>query len=252
MSSRRSSGKIGLYRIGLALLFCLGSRTAAAQQEVPPFEFNDVSPQLWLDYVPSVFLKENLELYGDIGVRWEIESSGWWRLVVRPGLRSCLGNGICFMGGVGSFFTFNEIVPDTWEIRPFQGASTTWPNWRFLPLNHLVRLEERFDFNTANWASNISLRLRYRLGSFLKWEAPLQPGRYWRLIGNVEGFLKLAGDQGQFQEQVRATVGLERSYRLGFRLRAEITWQKRGLFFVSDESVSDIFLRIHVVQGWGQ
>ena len=156
------------------------------------------------------------------------------------------------MGGVGSFYTFNKVLPDTWEIRPFQGASATWPNWRVLPLGHLLRLEERFDFNTGNWASKVSLRLRYRLGSFLKWEAPLQRDRYWRLLGNVEGFLTLAGDQGQFREQVRATVGLERSYRLGLRVRGEITWQKRGLVFTSDQSVSDIYLRVHVVQGWGR
>ena len=72
-------------------------------------------------------------------------------------------------------------------------------------------------------ASNISVRLRYRVGTSLKWEAPLLRDRYWRLLANAEAFLTLAGSQGQFQEQVRATVGVERSFRLGLRLRGEVT-----------------------------
>ena len=207
-----------------------------------------VSPQLWADYNPTVPVASTVDLFGDIGLRSELESDAWWRVVVRPGVRACRASGVCLSGGIGSFYTFNEVGPDTWEVRPFQGVSATWPRGR-VSLTHYVRLEERFDFNTSTWTSQVSLRGRYQLAASLKWDA-VQPDRYWSLTGTVEGFLTLAGDQGQFREQVRATIGLERSFRRSLRIRGEVSWQQRRLF-VQGTEVSDVFLRVRIFQGWG-
>jgi hypothetical protein len=118
-----------------------------------------------------------------------------------------------------------------------------------MSLTHYVRLEERFDFDTRTWTSQVSLRGRYQLKASLKWEA-VQPDRYWSLTGIVEGFLTLAGDEGQFREQVRATIGLERSFRRSLRIRGEVSWQQRGRVVVPDAEISDVFLRVRIFQGW--
>jgi hypothetical protein len=115
-------------------------------------------------------------------------------------------------------------------------------------LEHYFRLEERFDFNTANWDSKISLRFRYRLLLVYKFGAAVQHNRYWKIRAGGESFVTLTGDEGQFQERVRASVSLERSLRRGFAFRLEIYWQKEGLFFLSDESVNNIFIRIRLFQ----
>ena len=88
--------------------------------------------------------------------------------------------------------------------------------------------------------------------TLLRWEAPSRPDRYWNLLGSLEGFANVISDQGQFQEEVRATVGLERSFRPGLRLSGEVSLQQRGLFFFVQESVSDIYIRIRFLQRWGQ
>ena len=50
-----------------------------------------------------------------------------YTLSLHDALPICYENGVCLFGGLGSFYTANEHIPDTWELRPFQGASATWP-----------------------------------------------------------------------------------------------------------------------------
>lgn len=200
--------------------------TALAPGPVLGQSQNDVSPQLWVDYNPSWRASPKFELYGDIGARTELESDGWWRFVVRPSVRYQLNREVQLSGGVGSFYTWNDLISDRWELRPWQGVRATWPRIP-VPVEHFLRFEERFDFNTRTWESLNSLRMRYRLRSYFDWEAK-QSGRHWRVMGSVEGFLTLAGEQGQFQEQFRLSIGLERSYRPGLRARIDATWQKEG------------------------
>ncbi len=204
---------------------------------------DDVSSQLWVDYNPSRPLSTKLEVYGDLGARTELSSGGWWRFVARPSVRYQLHRDVQLMGGLGSFYTWNDAIADRWQIRPWQGVRATWPRVP-VRLEHFVRFEERFDFNTGTWESLNSLRGRYRLRTVLQWAA-LRPDRYWRLIGSVEGFLTLAGEQGQFREQFRLSVGLERSYRAGLRTRFEATWQKEGRL-LGEGSISDLFLRVRL------
>ena len=115
-----------------------------------------------------------------------------------------------------------------------------------------LRLEERFDFNTKTWELSASLRLRYRLRATFRWDA-VQKGRYWRAPAGTEVFVTLAGDQGQFREQVRVQVAIERSFRLLLRLRFEVAWQKEGAaFFIGQGDVSDLWFRLRIYQNWGQ
>ena len=151
----------------LILFLALGtSRITHAQSE------GDVSKQIWIDVNPSYFINPHFEIFGDIGVRKEIENNGWWRFVVRPSLRKWLGGRFYFTAGIGNFFTFNEIIDNRWELRPFQ-------------------------------------------------------------------------------EQARATLGLDRSFTDDLHYRFEITWQQKRLFFNVNESVPDIYFRFRFTKSWG-
>ena len=215
---------------------------AAAQSD------NEVSPQLWMDYNPSWRASPRFEVYGDLGARTELQSGGWWRFVIRPSVRYRVHEYVRIAGGIGSFYTLNDIIADRWEIRPWQGVSATWPRTP-LPIEHFLRFEEQFDFNTRTWQSLNSLRMRYRVRTYFDWSAH-QPGKYWRLMGSIEGFLVLAGEQGQFREQFRLSVGLERSYRSGIRTRFDATWQREGTLF-GEGSIEDLFLRVRLFTRFG-
>jgi len=227
--------------VSLALFLPLSG--AHAQDEA-----GDVGPQLWLDYNPSYSLTPKLDLYGDVGVRTEIGSSSWWRVVVRPNVRYDVSKAVIVAGGIGSFYTWNRIIADRWEIRPWQGVTLTWPR-KPLVFQQVVRLEERFEFDTRTWESLSSLRLRYRLRLSKRWAAYFQPDRFWQVLGSIEFFMRLAGEEGQSQEQIRVTAGLERSYPPVWRGRAELTWQMAGLY-LGQGNFSEVFLRLRVFQKW--
>jgi hypothetical protein len=240
------SQEIGARRtlVALAALVTVvsGARPASAQTAA---EVDRVSPQLWVDYNPTVPLNSRWSLIGDVGVRSELKADGWWRVVVRPGVRYQLSEAVWLAGGVGNFITDNDLLANRWEIRPWQGVGATWPNWKF-PLYHLLRLEERFDLNTDTWASATSLRIRYMIGTSYQWGTLFRSPEFWEASASLEMFATLAGEQGQSREQVRAVLGVERSANRALRVGFEAVWQKRGLLFVSDQSVDDLFLRVRV------
>lgn len=211
-------------------------------------DVDDVSPQIWADYNPEIQLKSRLQLYGDAGVRTELKESGWWRLVLRPGVRYTVNDRIWIAGGVGNFITFNDLFENRWELRFFQGVALDWPKEKF-PLQHYVRLEQRFDFNTETWESLNELRLRYRIRYSHDWDA-IREDRYWRFLAGFEAFADLAGQDGQIDDIARATVAIERSFARELRVRLDGTWQKSGLFFISDAQIDEIYVRLRVYQSW--
>ena len=222
----------------LAVAATLSSSVLHAQEEV--------SPQIWLDYNPRWTWPSGFEVYGDVGVRTELLQNGWGRIVVRPGVRGPVG-AFRISGGVGSFYTSNADAADRWEIRPFQGISATWPSSR-IRLDHYLRVEERFEFETTDWTLDASLRIRYRLQIQFLWGG-IRGAAYWRFIGHAEGFATVTGEAGQFDEKVRIGAGIERGFGPKLRLRVDATWQKTGLI-VTGAPTDDIYLRVRVFHVW--
>jgi len=205
--------------------------------------FGETSEQIWVDYNPSWWPAEGIELFGDVGARTEIGNDEWWRFVVRPSVGFPTGR-FRIAAGIGNFFTVNNVINDRWELRPFQGVSTVWPKGRF-SLEHYLRLEERFDFNTGTWNSLNSLRLRYQLLASYRWSAH-QTRRQWSVVGIAEPFVKLAGDEGLQREQFRITAGLQRDVGEKGSVRFEFSWQQETLFFSPSGTIDEFFLRLRI------
>ncbi len=234
--------------VGLGLLIPgMVAWSTGLAQDLPT---DDASTQLWLDYDPIISLSEKGELFGDLGVRSELESTGWGRLVFRPGYRHRRTEFTWLAAGVGAFLTVNELFANELEIRPFQGVAATWPRG-WLHLQHYARLEERFTFVTSSRESAASLRARYRLRALRRF-GTLRGETHWTLMATGEGFLTLAGDQGQFREELRLGLAAERSFNHRLRARAEITWQHRELAFSALGDANDIYLRLRLYHGWGE
>lgn len=237
---------VGAPRLGVAFvaaaLVAWSPGPAAAQFQAE----DEVSPQLWVDYNPSWQVGPRVDVFGDVSARTEFGSQGWWRFVVRPSVRYQFDR-VQLSGGIGNFFTLNDVIADRWEIRPWQGVRSSWPRGT-VSFEHLVRLEERFDLNLRTWNSSSSLRVRYRLRPSIDWGRESET-RYWRALGSIEIFYTLAGDPGQFQEEVRLTASVERSYRPELRVRLDATWQKEGRV-LSEGSINDLILRFRVFSSW--
>ena len=237
-----TAGRLSVAFLPFLALAILTPHQAVAQSE------DEVVPELWLDYNPSIAVSERVDLFGDMGYRTQLESSGWHRLVIRPNVRYAASDKVVVQGGLGSFFTWNEDEANRWELRPWQGVSAAWPRLPF-QLQHVLRLEERFEFNTGTWDSWNSLRLRYRIRASHQWGAWLRRDRTWRLLLSAELFARLAGQEGQAQEQIRLVAGLERGIGPAWRARVEATWQKAGRFF-AEGSFNELFVRLRAFHDW--
>jgi hypothetical protein len=168
---------------------------------------DEVSKQIWLDYNPRWLWPSGLELFGDIGVRTELNEGGWGRIVVRPGLRGSIGRGFQLAGGVGGFYTGNEGFADRFEIRPFQGLSVTWPD--------------------------AALKIGWK---------GVREGAHWRLLAHFEGFLTLTGEAGQFDERVRLGLDIERAFASPWQVRGGVTWQQERAF--SSATTDEVYIRV--------
>jgi hypothetical protein len=212
---------------------------------------SDISKQLWFDFNPTWFKSLDLEYRGKIGMRKELDKNGFWRYLAVPQVRYYLGNEVFVVGGIGSYYTFNNIIDNRWENRLFQGMLAKWPQTNTTHFEHYLRLEQRFDFNTATWESLVSLRLRFRMMFIFKFDAN-RANRYWRIRAGGEGFVTLSGEEGQSQEQARASISIERSLRSEILLRWDVTWQKESLFFVSDKLVDSFYISFRLYYTWGK
>ena len=223
-----------------AIVLLLAASAGAAAQD------GDVSEQLWADYNPRWTDQKHREIFGDIGFRTLVGDNNWVRFVARPGVRAPVG-AFRLAGGIGTFYRLNKAGADVLEVRPFQGISSTWPRLRRIRFQHYVRLEQRFEWETANWRSTSSLRARYRLQTDFSFSG-FARGSDWRVVLHVEGFFTLAGDAGPVDEQLRIGLGVGRNVGSVLRLRADFTWEKAGLDFF--EPSDHFYLRFRIYQGW--
>lgn len=107
---------------------------------------DEVEYQTWIDYNPKWNANERLALYGDTGLRRNFVDPRWWKYVLRANIGYVLG-AWQVAAGIGNFYTDLAGVLHIYELRPWQGALVYWPA-SGPRLSHLLRLEERFFFDT--------------------------------------------------------------------------------------------------------
>ncbi|MCK5487160.1 MAG: DUF2490 domain-containing protein, partial [Desulfobacterales bacterium] len=142
------------------LFFAWGSLSNihAQEQNIP-------TNHLWFDFYNFFPITEKLEYGGDLGFRHAFSDFPWSRIYIRPTLAYRWKEKIRFLGGFKFAYTSQDILANTFEIRPWLGIKINWPKIRRFTFQHFLRLEQRFQFNTGSdsWASET--RLRYRLGT---------------------------------------------------------------------------------------
>jgi len=219
---------------------------------------DETGKQLWLDVNPRWYSKGDLKVTGVFGVRQSLNKKEWTRYVVKPSVAYSLSHGFDVGAGLGINYTDsidvdNITIPDRFAVIPFQGLNYIYlltKKWKF---NAYLRLEEKFDYDTIDWESRNSLRVRLRLRAIYEFAA-YQTERYFRTTLSWEGFKTATGDDGFITDKSRITIGLERSFTHNQKGRVELTWQRQSLGLVSGDSFddySDIYLRVRYYPSWG-
>ena len=197
----------------VALSTFVGTSELKAQDE----NNDPVSKQLWLDFNPSLKVTDRLTLYGAIGAR-TIFPTTWSRYLITPSVKYNWPRMILkdmkfkeeLHGGIGFYYTENSGTVDRLEIRPFQAYSLTAPNRYRLQVKHLLKLEERFEMETDDWASTFGLRLRYSATVTFRFHGKVwAKGNGFFIPATAEFFWNLKGTK-QFNDKIRLLAGIGR------------------------------------------
>ena len=216
-------------------------------------EDKSTTEQIWLDYNPAFSLSEKVDVYGDIGAR-TVFPNEWYRFVVGPSVRykrpKLILKEINYKEelhfGIRFFFTANKNFSNRVEIRPFQGYKLNWPDRSRIVLQHYVRLEERFDLETANWVNTFGLRVRYQAKMILKFKGDwlsFNDGLY--LPVRMEVFWNLKGAQ-QFNDVIRITPGIGFEFSPTWKTEFNFSYHYTRDTVEDDFATNDFVFRLRV------
>ena len=236
-------------KIQLLVLLIFSAHLLIAQD----FEDKSITEQIWLDYNPEYSLSERVDLYGGLGAR-TVFPNEWYRFFIEPTVRYKRPKFILkdlyykeeLHFGIRFFFTTNKSFSNRLEIRPFQGYKLKWPNRPRVVIQHYVRLEERFDLETANWVNTFGLRLRYQAKMTLKLKGDLisfNDGLYLPI--RMEFFWNMKRVQ-QFNDVVRITPGIGYEFSEFWRAEFDMSYQYTRNTVEDNFATNDIVFRFRV------
>jgi hypothetical protein len=184
-----------------------------------------VNNQIWFYFISHFYINEKLEYYGDSGYRTVLREDGWHRIYARPSVRYHISKLWEVQGGIGFFYSFNELISDRFEIRPWQGIKLNWPRFEKILFNHLIRFEERFSFRTNDWQSSFEFRMRYKLAGRLD-IIKAGPDSFWFIPFYAEIFVSVIDEIEEiFRDLSRAGVGLGYNESNNWRFEFLFNWQ---------------------------
>ncbi len=191
----------------LVAAFGLGCVTALFLAPSPLTAQDETVFQLWPVFHQTWKPRGKWQPGGDTGLRFQADDpAAYTRLQLDGTARYLFNRSIDARGGLRFFYTFQTGV-NQFELRPYQGGQFIWPRFGKVDLRQLVRLEERFVFQTGS-SPAVSLRLRYRLSTAI----PIGD-----LLEHVTGYNRVSvplsaelffSDRGDIQEQFGSTLRL--------------------------------------------
>lgn len=247
MSSSRQ-----LFVLGIAVLaFTAG---IAAAQDV---EESDI--QMWTQYQYQQRISDKLRGSWDLGYRELVSTEDalgeWSRFHLRGHVVYERSELLSFEGGVGGFYTFREDSADLFELRAWQGVIIFWPRTAVarhpLELRHRLRFEQRWFRQRDSEPTDFSLRLRYRLATFIPLNRPTieEKAFYLPLMG--EWFGDVGDDSAEFfAARVRLSTGLgyvlSKNWTLEFRYTAQRSRDTVVDRFTTTDHIFDFRIRTTV------
>lgn len=206
-----------------------------------------INQQIWIDFYPHYYVNEKLEYYGDTGYRTIVSERNWSRLYARPSLKYHFSKNWEFHSGLGLFYIYNVFSIDNFEITPWQGAQLNWPNWSKLSFKHLIKLEERFNYETKNWTLDFELRFRYKLSG------KINVGKKWFVPFYGEVFLPLSNEIEEiYKNKERVGLGIGHKPNKEWQIAFLFNWQGSRTGINEDIHVSDYIYQIQIRKVWNR
>ncbi|AUP79993.1 DUF2490 domain-containing protein [Flavivirga eckloniae] len=210
-----------------------------------------INSQLWINYYPSFYLKEKIQVTGEVGYRTILEDDSYRLLYIRPSINYLYDETFEINGGLGMWYEFNKNSSDRFEIRPWQGIRINWPNLKKLNLNRWqvnqwFRVEERFSFFTQdNWKTSLDVRARYKLSGKLDLCIDCINPKF-AIPFYMELFLSLSNISEIYNNQGRFGVGLDYFYKKNLQFEFLFHWQSSKIEQEDPLSVSDYIFQLKI------
>jgi Protein of unknown function (DUF2490) len=225
---------------GIIAFFSLSSLTS---QDTTGLKVNH---QIWLDYNAHLHITEKLQYYGDLGFRILITDTQWARIYGRPSLRYHLDSTFVLHGGFGVFYEASKVVSNRFELRPWQGIQIKWPNFSRVKFNHLIRVEERFNFLLRDDVFESEIRFRLRIGGRIQFKRK-EGWRSFFIPFSFESFVPLAGSVSEtFVDRTEFSTGLGYNASRILQFRFLINLRKSRSARADGPSLSDIAYQVQV------
>lgn len=202
----------------MVLVFLLLSQA----EKISAQEETATTTQLWLFWNHTQSFTPRFRYIGDIGYKQELPYGAWMRMNFKPGFEWSVGSIMDLAGGFGFYYTMQEIIPNSFELRPWQGLKLDWPSLGRFNFDHNARFEQRFNRSIGTFEQwRFVLRTRYRLNVIFPINKPGIYDRTFFARANAEFFLNLGKSiEERFVNKNRYTMGI--GYRFNSRWRLEM------------------------------
>lgn len=214
-------------------------------------EDNDATYQGWVDYNATYHASKKFKVFGDVGFR-VISPNYFSRYYIRPAVRFVTSVGkkpgkyitINYNLGAGLFVTNSVDTSNLIELRPFQGIDVKWPNFKWLSINHYLRMEERFRAFNSIW--EFELRLRYMLAANFHWRKenrdilnnfyiPVQVELFWDML-----------ETETRDNLIRFMTGVGYTFNVKWKLEFNFIYQRSRIVVDDTFETNDLIFRFRL------
>ena len=182
---------------------------------------SDVNKQVWIDYLIFREQNENYQFMGDAGYRFLV-GTGWEKYIVRPSLQKGIKDWLDLFGGLGLFYTVQEGLSNTLEIRPWIGARVYlyWDTFSKIRFSNYFRIEDRFIINTQSSGTSNSIRLRNKIDARIPiTDRYLEDNVLYAML-SFEFFIDGGDVEELYPDKIRLGGGLGYKFNYNWRVEA--------------------------------
>lgn len=182
-------------------------------------EESQVNQQLWLEAMVDSRFGIKWDFWTDASYRqfFISDESNYSRVTIRPNIKFQALKWLDLRAGLMALYTKFDENTATLEIRPWEGFAIGWPKIIGIKFVHLVRFEQRFIYDTSDWTSDFSGRIRYQLSTRVNLSKTKEYKTFFIPLA-AEFFLQSDNEVNRlFRNRARYTVGL------GYVFNREVT-----------------------------
>jgi len=175
---------------------------------------------------------------GDAGMRFLI-GGGWQKYLVRPSLQMGISDWLDLFGGLGFFYTVQDSVSNTLEIRPWIGARLYWycDTFSKIRFTNYTRVEDRFVIDTQDSGTSNSVRFRNKIDARIPITDHYFGDQIFYLMASFEFFLEAGEVDELFPDDIRVGGGLGYKFNYNWRIESYL------YFFLSKDSAGSDYSR---------